>query len=127
MIRFERDERQALRALPVRPLAVRTRRLTRRVSADCFVDIDTIRYSVPHRHVRETVEVVVGLEQFEVWLRGACIARHKRCLEPGSWVKDGSHFQGIYRPETASTTVPQPSPEARPLSVYAAIVEGGQP
>ena len=51
---------QALRPLPARPLAVRTRRLTRRVSADCFVDIDTIRYSVPHRHVRETVEVVVG-------------------------------------------------------------------
>ena len=48
-VRFERDERQALRPLPARPLAVRTRRLTRRVSADCFVDIDTIRYSVPHR------------------------------------------------------------------------------
>jgi len=127
MIRFERDERQALRPLPVRPLAVRTRRLTRRVSADCFVDIDTIRYSVPHRHVRETVEVVVGLEQVEVWLRGACIARHARSLEPGSWVKDGSHFQGLYRPETASNAVPPPTPEARPLSVYAAIVEGGQP
>jgi transposase len=127
MIRFERDERQALRALPVRPLAVRTRRLTRRVSADCFVDIDTIRYSVPHRHVRETVEVVVGLEQVEVWLRGACVARHSRCLEPGTWVRDGSHFQGLYRPEPASTVVPAPSPEARPLSVYAAVVEGGQP
>ena len=127
MIRFERDERQALRALPVRSLAVRTRRLTRRVSADCFVDIDTIRYSVPHRHVRETVEVVVGLEQVEVWLRGACIARHSKCLEPGSWVRDGSHFQGLYRPETASTAVPSPSPEARPLSVYAAVVEGGRP
>jgi transposase len=126
MIRFERDERQALRALPVRPLAVRTRRLTRRVSADCFVDIDTIRYSVPHRHVRETVEVVVGLEQVEVWLRGACVARHTRCLEPGSWVRDGSHFQGLYRPETASTAVPPPSPETRPLSVYAAVVEGGR-
>jgi transposase len=127
MIRFERDERQAMRALPIRPLAVRTRRLTRRVSADCFVDIDTIRYSVPHRHVREIVEVVVGLEQVEVWLRGACVARHSRCLEPGSWVRDSSHFQGIYRPEPASKTVPPPNPEARPLSVYAAIVEGGQP
>jgi len=126
MIRFERDERQALQALPGRPLAVRTRRLTRRVSADCFVDIDTIRYSVPHRHVRETVEVVVGLEQVEVWLRGACVARHRRSLEPGSWVKDGSHFQGLYRPEQAATVVPPPSPETRPLSVYAEVVEGGR-
>jgi transposase len=125
--RFERDERQALRPLPIRPLAVRTRRLTRRVSADCFVDIDTIRYSVPHRHVRETVEVVVGMQQVEIWLRGACVARHSRSLEPGSWVRDGSHFQGIYRPEAAPTTVPPPDPTARPLSVYAQVVEGGRP
>ena len=34
-VRFERDERQALRPLPARPLAVRTRRLKRRVSTDC--------------------------------------------------------------------------------------------
>jgi transposase len=127
MIRLERDERQSLRALPVRPLAVRTRRLTRRVSADCFVDIDTIRYSVPHRHVRETVEVVVGLEQVEVWLRGACIARHARCLEPRSWVRDATHFQGLYRPESGSSTVPPPDPTARPLSAYAQVVEGGRP
>jgi transposase len=132
-VRFERDERQALRPLPIRPLAVRTRRLTRRVSADCFVDIDRIRYSVPHRHVRETVEVVVGLDQVEVWLRGACVARHARCFEPRSWVRDPSHFQGIYRreptPATAATppAATPPGSVARPLSVYAEVVEGGRP
>jgi transposase len=126
-VRFERDERQALRPLPVRRLAVRTRRLTRRVSADCFVDIDTVRYSVPHRYVRETVEVVVGLEQVEVWLRGTCVARHARCLEPRTWVRDRSHFQGLYRPETPPTAPPPPSPAARPLSVYSEVVEGGRP
>jgi len=126
-VRFERDERQALRPLPARPLAVRTRRLTRRVSADCFVDIDTIRYSVPHRHVRETVEVVVGLDHVEVWLRGASVARHPRCLEPNSWIRDPAHFQGIYRSDPRPAEVPPPDPVARPLSVYAAIVEGGQP
>jgi transposase len=126
-IRFERDERQALRPLPVRRLAVRTRRLTRRVTADCFVDIDTIRYSVPHRHVRETVEVVVGLEQVEVWLRGTCIARHARCLEPQTWVRDPAHFQGLYRSESPPAPPPPAGPLARPLSVYSAVVEGGQP
>jgi transposase len=126
-VRFERDERRALRPLPARPLAVRTRRLTRRVSADCFVDIDTIRYSVPHRHVRETVEVVVGLDQVEVWLRGACVARHARCFEPHAWVRDSSHFQGLYRAESPPAALPPPGPEARPLSAYAAIVEGGRP
>jgi transposase len=131
IVRFERDERHALRPLPTRPLAVRTRRLTRRVSADCFVDIDTIRYSVPHRHVREHVEVVVGPERVEVWLRGTPIASHMRSFEPGAWVRDPAHFQGLYRPETTSATVPanasQPNPMARPLSAYTAVVEGGRP
>jgi hypothetical protein len=80
IIRFERDERQALRPLPSRQPPVRTRRLTRRVSAGCFVDIDTIRYSVPHRHVRERVEVVVKDDHVEIWLRGQRIARHTRRL-----------------------------------------------
>ena len=100
IIRFERDERQALRPLPARPLAIRTRRLPRRVSADCFVDVDTIRYSVPHRHVREYVEVVVGTDRVEVRLRGARIAGHARSFEPGTWVRDPAHFEGLYRPET---------------------------
>ena len=34
-----------------------TQRLRRRVAHDAFVDIDTVRYSVPHRLVRDHVEV----------------------------------------------------------------------
>lgn len=131
IIRFERDERQALRPLPARPLTIRARRLDRRVSADCFVDIDTIRYGVPHRHVRERVEVVVGIDRVEVWLRGACIAGHVRSFEPGAWVRDPAHFEGLYRPGTTPPTTPPspaaPDPAARPLSAYAAVVEGGRP
>jgi transposase len=132
-LRFQREERAALRPLPARPLAVRTRRLTRRVSADCFVDIDTVRYSVPHRHVRETVEVVVGQERVEIWLRGRCIAAHVRCYEPFAWVRDPAHFEGLFRSEA---TPPEPRPSsaqawcsfpARPLSHYAELVEGGRP
>jgi Mu transposase-like protein len=131
MVRFERDERQALRPLPERPLAVRTRRLTRHVSADCFVDIDTIRYSAPHWHVRETVEVVVKEEQVEIWLRGRCIAQHQRCFEPHTWVRNPAHFEGLFRSQaTAPTPVTAevlPCALARPLSVYAELVEGGRP
>src|SRR5262245_24198688 len=108
IIRFQRDERQALRPLPSRPLAVRTRRLTRRVSADCFVDIDTIRYSVPHRHVRESVEVVVKDQHLEIWLRGQRIAHHWRRYEPHAWVRDPAHFEGLFRRETAA---PRPAAE----------------
>jgi hypothetical protein len=128
---FERDERQALRPLPNRPLAVRTRRLKRRVSIDGFVDIDTVRYSVPYRHVRETVEVVVQQEHVEIFLRGTCIARHRRCHEPNTLVRIPAHFEGLFRreektPAPASSEVPA-DPVCRPLSIYAELVEGGRP
>ena len=51
-VRFERAEAAALRPLPMHPLPVRQRRLARKVSSDCFVDVDTVRYSVPHALVR---------------------------------------------------------------------------
>jgi transposase len=131
MVRFERDEQQAMRPLPTRSLPVRTRRLKRRVSADCFVDVDTIRYSVPFRHVRQTVEVVVQQEHVEVWLRGTCIARHPRCHEPHALVRIEDHFEGLFRrpaetPLLAPANTPA-NPMSRPLSIYAELVEGGRP
>jgi hypothetical protein len=59
-VRFDRDERQALLPLPSVTMPVRQRRVSRRVATDCFVDVDTIRYSVPHRLVRCSVEVLVA-------------------------------------------------------------------
>jgi hypothetical protein len=130
-VRFERDERAALRPLPTRPLPVRTRRLKRRVSTDCFVDIDTIRYSVPYRHVRETVEAVVKEEEVEIWLRGTCIAKHARCREPHTSVRNPAHFEGLFRRTTgtqaSAPSTPVANPMCRPLSTYAELVEGGRP
>ncbi len=130
-VRFERDERAALRPLPTRPLPVRTRRLKRRVSTDCFVDIDTVRYSVPYQHVRESVEAVVKEEEVEIWLRGTCIAKHVRCREPYAVVRNPAHFEGLFR-RAAGTPASAPSspvanPVCRPLSTYAELVEGDRP
>jgi len=66
-LRFERDERQALRPLPVRPLPRREQRLRRRVAHDAFVDVDTVRYSVPHRLVWDHVEVVIDAQRVRVF------------------------------------------------------------
>ena len=128
-VRFEREERRALRPLPSRPLAVRTRRLKRRVSTDCFVDIDTVRYSVPYRHVRETVEILVEETWVEVYLRGARIARHARSYEPYAVVRDPAHFEGLFRRGAPTPTAAEPptDPVARPLTIYAELVEGGRP
>jgi hypothetical protein len=61
-------ERHALRPLPERPLVVRHRRSKRRVANDAFVDIETVRYSVPFRLVRAHVAVLVGDDSVEVLL-----------------------------------------------------------
>jgi transposase len=130
-IRFERDERLTMRPLPTRPLAVRTRRLRRRVSNDCFVDVDTVRYSTPCQHVRERVDVVVNQEEVEIWLRGTMIAQHARCDEPHTVVRDPAHFEGLFRRQAkaSTSTFSQtfPDPVCRPLAIYAELVEGGRP
>jgi transposase len=123
--RFERAERAALRPLPARALPVRTRRLDRRVSNDCFVDVDTIRYSVPHRFVREKVQVVIDRQYVEIWHRGIRIASHLRSEEPHAMVRDPAHFAGLYKPEAAPPCAGTPSEGL--LEAYARIVEGGQP
>src|SRR3954470_22784833 len=41
MVRFDRDERHALRPLPIRALPRREQRLRRRIAHDAFVDVDT--------------------------------------------------------------------------------------
>lgn len=46
MDRYEREELQAPRPLPARPLPTHGRRLQRRVANDSFVDIDAVQYSV---------------------------------------------------------------------------------
>ncbi len=121
--RFERAERAALRSLPSQPLPVRQRRLTRRVSTDCFVDVDTIRYSVPHRLVRRTVEVLVGDEEVIVFDGSSVVARHKRSREPRSSVLDIRHFEGLYRRPTVEERATL-EPMGRSLADYAAIVGG---
>src|SRR5690606_31540399 len=45
-VRFERDEKHALQALPSNVLPAHSRLLRRRVATYCLVDVDTVRYSV---------------------------------------------------------------------------------
>jgi transposase len=123
--RFERDERVALRPLPSQALPVRERRVQRRVASDCFVDVDTIRYSVPYRLVRRSVEVLVGDSEVTVFDGSTVVARHARCSEPHRRVVDPRHLDGLYRPPRDDSPAPTTSPLARSLEVYAAHVGGG--
>jgi hypothetical protein len=126
-VRFDRDERQALRPLPARALPQREQRLRRRVANDAFVDVDTVRYSVPHRFVRDHVDVVIGDHLVGIVHGTTVIATHARSFEPFARVIDPTHFAGLWRPaftpvETATAPLMM---LGRTLADYAAVVAGG--
>lgn len=122
--RFDREERTALRPLPANPLPVRQRRLTRRVAIDCFVDVDTVRYSVPHALVRQTVEVLVGEDEVTIFDRGTVVVRHRRSLEPHTRVIVPAHFDGLWRRPDEIPPVQSALPPGRSLADYAAVIGG---
>jgi hypothetical protein len=122
--RFERDERAALGALPARPLPVRERRVGRKVAADCFVDVDRVRYSVPHRLVRRSVEVLVSETEVRVYLGGDVVAVHPRSREPFQRIVDPTHLDGLWRrPDSVVEPPAVLAPHGRSLEDYGAIVD----
>jgi transposase len=123
--RFEREERATLRALPANPLPVRQRRVSRKVAIDCFVDVDTVRYSVPHALVKRAVEVLVGDVEVIVFDGAQVVARHRRSNEPHSRIIDPRHFDGLWRRADAASTETTPLPPGRSLADYAAVIGGG--
>jgi transposase len=126
LARFARDEQPALRPLPRRPLPPREQRLRRRVAHDAFVDVDTVRYSVPHRLVRDHVDVVIEGASVRILHGTTVVATHPRAQEPFARVVDAAHFAGLWRP--AATALPPTGALAalgRQLADYDAIVTGG--
>lgn len=125
ILRFERNERAALRALPIRALPRRTQRLRRRVALDAFVDVDTIRYSVPYRLVHDHVEVVIEDHLVRIFQGRELIATHARATEPFARVVDVAHYAGLWRVAPGVAT-PGLAVLGRDLADYAAVVDGGQ-
>jgi transposase len=127
LVRFDRDERPALRPLPLRAVPRREQRLRRRVAHDALVDVDTVRYSVPHRLVRDHVEVVVDEQVVRIFHGATLVATHPRSREPFARVIDATHYAGLWRVPVADEPMTA-SPLARlgrDLGEYAAVVVGG--
>jgi transposase len=126
IVRFDRDERATLRPLPVRALPRREQRLRRRVAHDALVDVDTVRYSVPHRLVRDYVEVAIDDQRVRIFHGAALVATHARSREPLARVIDPAHFAGLWRtPMGDDSAPPSLAVLGRDLNEYAAIVAGG--
>lgn len=126
--RFARAEQAALRPLPIRPLPPREQRIRRRVAHDAFIDVETVRYSVPYQFVRDHVEVAVDEATVRIFHGAALIATHGRCREPFARVLDPAHVAGLWRtPVAEAETLPATlAPLGRSLAEYAAVIGGGQ-
>jgi transposase len=123
--RFECEERQALRPLPARPLPSIGRRLRRRVSLDALVDVETVRYSVPHRLLRDSVEVELSETEVRIFHGTEVVAVHERCFEPYARVVDSRHFDGLWRHQADVAPVTGPlEAMGRSLADYAAVIDG---
>ena len=125
-VRFDREERQALRPLPARALPRREQRLRRRVAHDALVDLDTIRYSVPHRLVRDYVDVVIESATVRIFHGATLVATHARVSEPFSRVIDPAHYAGLWRPVASveSASAGTLGLLGRGLADYAAVIAG---
>lgn len=126
--RFENAERSALRPLASLSMPVRERRVKRRVATDCLVDVDTVRYSVPHQLVRRHVEVLVEEERVRIFHGGSEVASHRRSRAPHERVVDSAHWAGLWKQQPPGEELASPSALAttgRSLADYAAVVEGG--
>lgn len=126
--RFTREEHAALRPLPARPLPHREQRLRRRVAHDAFVDLHTVRYSVPYQLVRDHVEVACDEQTVRIFHGTTLVASHARSREPYARVLDPAHVAGLWRvsPALEPTSGPSLAPFGRSLADYDAVVGGAQ-
>lgn len=135
MERFMRDEAHRLKPLNDRPAFGSLRELTRIVSNDCAIEVDTNSYSVPWRLIGERVAVTVAAGEVRIRHGTREVAVHKQAVGRRMRVVDRAHLDGVAgrdgavcRGEAAEPPSPHPSPPPlsllRPLTEYEAIAGG---
>jgi len=127
-----REEQPYLVSLNGRPSYDTSLLKQRRVSRDCYVTLDTNRYSVPWAYVGRDVLVRVTAEkQVQILWQGELLAKHILC--PGRYQvqHNPEHFRGL-KPGQPQRLVLVKSPtrrdhpvvETRPCSYYEELVLG---
>ncbi len=121
--RFVGAEQAALRPLPARPLPRREQRLRRRVASDAFVDVETVRYSVPYQLVRDHVDVAIDEQTVRIFHGHDLVATHARSREPFARIVEPAHLAGLWRVTTPREPVDATlSAFGRSLAEYDAVV-----
>ena len=123
--RFARHEQVALRPLPARPLPRREQRLRRRVASDAFVDVETVRYSVPYQLVRDHVDIALDEQTVRIFHGTELVATHRRCREPFAQVVEPAHLAGLWRVTTPlESEAGTLATFGRSLAEYEVVVQG---
>lgn len=131
--RFAREEATALRPTAGRPSFQALRELTRKVQADCAIEVDGNAYSVPWRLIGEQVRVTVTAEVLRVMHGAREVAVHARQDGRRQRVVDEAHFEGVagFRakavrsPPTGTDPAVLAAELLRPLAEYEALIGGG--
>jgi transposase len=136
IVRFEREEQQALRPLNGRPPFRQLRELSRKVQNDACVDVDTNHYSVPWKLIGAEVTVQVSGSQIRIRHAGTEVACHDKRLGRHERVVDRVHLHGIVPLARNLQSGPEPDATApdllstgsdllRPLAEYEQVAGGG--
>jgi transposase len=130
--RFEREERMKMIAVDARPPSRESRTISRRVSHDAFVEVETNRYPVPFAWCRAEVSVELTPTEVRIVHEAESIV-YERELEHQRVIR----WRGEPRllPRQAASDTPAEAPRfdpawlarvgqvaARPLDAYAALV-----
>ncbi len=81
---FNEYERAALLPLPAEPFTLCEVKPVK-VHPDCHVTVAGSFYSVPYRHIGQTLEAYLSERVVELYQGTTLIATHVRCTEPGQW------------------------------------------
>jgi hypothetical protein len=88
------EEQPRLLALPAEPFPCEER-LTVRVHKTPYLRIDLNDYSIPHTHVRRTLQVLATLDSVRILDGTELIAAHPRSFDRGQQVEGPMHIQAL--------------------------------
>ena len=108
------EEKEKLYPLPKYPFDP-CKRSTGRVDRFCTIRFDSNNYSVPCEFCGREVSVKASPETVSIYLGGACIAQHKRCLERKKTIYDLAHYlpllekkgRAIFYAKPVQETIPE--------------------
>jgi len=88
------EEHPRLLALPAEPFPAQER-VAVRAGKTPYVRFDLNDYSVPHTHVRRTLQVLATLDTVRILDGDTLIARHARSFDRDAQIEDPAHIQAL--------------------------------